>query len=218
MKFWRILIVLLVLVALGLMAAKAIFDWSPLRAVHPGIVAFQSRPDVNRFHLPLAYSALGALFTLFVSGVMVLYLLPNQIGRTAKAFSGSWAGTLRLALLGLLSALLVGAAGISSTLAMGTIPLTLFLGMVLFLSSMFGFFALAYQVGRTLLGRAGWSLSPISSLFLGELILFPLVYLPVAGIAVIIILTSLGLGATIATRFGSGRPWSLISLNEEGNE
>ena len=220
MKFWRILIFIFLLVAFGLLISAAIFNWNSLQVFRPAHPDWQgSAFDASRLRLGTPISILAALFTLYVTGVMVLFIFPDRMATMAKAFSHSWVRLLRLTLLGLLAGLLVVIAGVSSALAMGTFPLSLFLGMVLFLGGLLGSVALAYQIGRSLLVRAGWrDLSPLVALLLGELLLFPLMNIPVVGFLVILLLMCLGLGVTIATRFGSGHPWSLISFTEEGKE
>lgn len=219
MKLWRMVILILVVAALALLVSASIFNWHPMRAIRPAIPQWQ-RPELQFSHFrPSApLGLLGALFTFYLCGVMLLYLFPGHVGRIARAFTRSPGSLLRMGLLGLLVGLLVAIAGLSSALAMSTFPLTLFLGMGLFLGSLLGMIALAYQIGRTLLERAGCQASPLVALLLGEMITFALLVLPVAGVVIVLVLASLGLGATIATRFGSGHPWSLISLTEEGKE
>jgi hypothetical protein len=220
MKYWRVLIFILLAAALGLMISAAVFNWASFQVFRPVRPEWQGRlfePNLLRHGTPI--SMLAALFTLYVTGVMLLFIFPERMANMAKAFSHSWGRLLRLTFLGLLAGILVIMAAVSSALAMGTFPLSLFLGAILFLGGLLGSVALAYQVGHSLLFRAGWQrLSPLVALLLGELLLYSLTNIPIVGLIMLVIFIFLGLGVTIATRFGSGHPWSLISFTEEGKE
>jgi len=158
-------------------------------------------------------SSIGTLFTVGISGILALYLVPERVRRVANSFSGNY---LRLAMFGFLIGILVLVVGISSALMIGTFPLTILLIGISFVTGLTGFVALAYAIGRSLLRRAGWQgSSPIYALLLGLLIIVALSWIPVLGLLLFLFFISLGLGAMISSHFGSGEPWTLKSLSEE---
>jgi hypothetical protein len=207
----------LLLAALALLIAAVLFDWNPWPAGATGMT--WPRQRIQAAHLqtpPAAVTLLGALFTIFTSGLILLFVFPARLAVMARSFHRPLARLARLALLGLLAALLTSVAALSASLTMITFALTLFLGIVLSLSILFGSVALAYRLGRFLLDRAAIPASPIWMLLVGEVLLFALVNLPAIGTLAFVFIAALGLGAAISTHFGSGRPWSLITLTEEG--
>jgi len=220
MKTWRFAIIVLLVVSLVLLIMAVLFNWAPfagLRGPHPG-----TRPGsfgVDRFKPGTPLSVFGGLFALYLSGVLLLFIFPDQVKNVSRAFSQPFVGLLRLLAIGLLGSFLLGILGASSSLALGTIPLTILLSLLLFLSVFFGMIALSLSFGRGLLNRAGLnSFSPLVYLLIGLFILYSILNLPYVGLIFLIIIGCLGLGAVIATRFGTGRPWTLKSLSEEGIE
>ncbi len=218
-RFWRALLAGLLLAAIALCVAAMLFQWN---AWPQGTLSGRwqrEHPDVAQIQpLPAPVTILGSFFTMFTSGLILLFLFPQRLSVTARAFHRPPLTLLRLGLLGLLAGLLVSVAALSASLTMLTFALTVFLSMVLLLGILYGAVALAYRLGQFLLSRAGLGASPISMLLVGQTLLFALINLPGAGILALIIVSALGLGAAIYTHFGSGRPWSLISLREEGKE
>jgi hypothetical protein len=221
MKAWRLVIVLLVLIALGLMAASVFFNLGPwnylfrFRSVlHPGQIP--TPLPRAKIETPQALNVFGGLIGLYFSGVIMIFLFPNQINYVGKALAQNPAGLTRLFAIGFLTILLLAIVGASSALAVGTFPMVLFISGILFIGIFLGGVALAYRLGRFLLARAGWgNISPLYPLFLGQLLLYSLFNLSFVGIIFLVLIVSLGLGAAIATRFGTGQPWSLKSLSEE---
>lgn len=219
MNRWKYLTIGLILASLAALVLIVIFQVSPWQWIRQAVPAWQGRPAVHNdlgFSRPV--TMLGALLTLYLSGIVLVFLFPAHINRVSRTFSGSLASWLRLAALGLLASLLVMAAGVGSAFNIITFPVTFFLGGMLFLSVLVGTVGLAYAVGRGLLVKSGWQLSPLVALLLGDVLVFAATNLPWVGAATTVLITTLGLGAAIASRFGSGRSWSLNSLIEDGKE
>jgi hypothetical protein len=130
--------------------------------------------------------------------------------------STGWQRFVRFFAVGVLIMIILSALGLLSLMTVQTMPLPIILGMVFMLSALGGMVALAYQLGKTLLTRAEWSgRSPLLSLALGTLLLFALTNIPYfSGVFLILILLT-GAGMSIATRFGTGKPWNLLPLMEE---
>ena len=218
MNRWRITIVLLIALSIFLILGSAWFEWGPWNAYRDIMESWRPENAYARNYpeVPPILRAVGALFTLFLSGILALFVFPAQVRRMEIAYSSSGIALVRMAILGLLTGILLAAIAISSALTMGTFPLTIILGSVLFLSGFLGVVALAYTLGRILLARADWNyLSPIYALLLGLLILFALGEIPYLGIVLQILFGSLGVGVIIITRFGTGRPWNLSALTED---
>jgi len=216
---WRVLLIVLVLAALGLLTATALLDWNPWTMAGAGARWPRGEFSGAPFQPPPAPVALvGAFFTLFTSGLIVMFLLPERLAETARSFERPAGTVLRVALLGLLAGLLVSVAAMSASLTMTTFVLTIVLSMGLILSAAFGMVALTYHLGRVLLRRAGWMISPVLALLLGNVLIFAFISIPGFGAIALFVIAGIGLGAAIDTRFGTNRPWSLISLTEEGKE
>jgi hypothetical protein len=219
MKRWRLTVIILIVLAAGSLVATA-FLADRFNLVFPFPAYFRSGQIQAEHPIPGALgnliAAVSALFTLGISGILVLYIAPKHIRRVADSFPGN---VLRLTLSGILVGLLVLAVGISSALMIGTFPITILLTGSLFVVTLVGLVSLAYSIGRSLLRRAGWQYgSPVSALLLGSLMLVTLSWIPLLGAILFMIFASLGLGATILSHFGSGEPWTLTSLLEERND
>jgi hypothetical protein len=222
MKIWRLAIIVLLLISAALLVVAIIFNWTPVSGLHgvrPG--AHPGNFGADRFRQAGPLSILGGLFTLYLSGVLLLFIFPERLNHVSKAFAQPVTGLLRLLALGLLGSFLLGILGASSSLALGTIPLTILLGILFFLSVFAGFIAFCLSIGRAMLIRAGLnSISPLVYLLLGLFILYPFVNLPYIGLVFLISIGCLGFGAVITTRFGTGQAWTLKSLSksQEGIE
>lgn len=221
MKTWRFVTFCLILIAIGLISAAVFFNlgpWNYLRNFHSGLRPGQFPGTIQqvRSNTPQALNVFGGLIGIFFSGVIMVFMFPNQIKSVGKALAQKPVELARLFAIGFLSILLLAIVGASSALAVGTFPMVLFIGGLFFIGIFLGGIALAYRLGRFLLVRAGWNnLSPLYPLFLGLLLLYSLINLSFVGIICLVLIASLGLGAAIATRFGTGQPWSLKSLSEE---
>jgi hypothetical protein len=219
MKFRKWMVILSAIVSLGVLIAAS----------------FLSARLASRFSLPFGFdngqlesghpfsgrygtfvSSFGMLFAVGISGILVLYIIPARVRRVADSFSVKLSQLLRLTLLGFLIEVLVVVVGIGSALMIGTFPLTILLVGAAFIIGLVGFISLAYAVGRGMLRSAQWQyISPVYSMLLGLLILLALVPIPVLGGVLFLAFTSLGLGATILSHFGSGDAWTLTPLLEK---
>lgn len=214
---WRILLFGLVLVSLVITTAVAVFNWDPL-------LPMRSNPRWGGEHflsdeskVPSILSVAGGLVTLFLTGVMGLFLFPRRVRVMGTALDAPFTLWLRVTGMGLLGILLAVLMAGGSTLAIGIFPLALLLAFGIFLFALVGALAFIYWLGRTLLQRSGLkTVTPYARLLVGLVILYPPLYLPVAGAVIGLIYICIGLGLAIATRFGSNQPWSLKSLLEEG--
>ena len=166
--------------------------------------------------LPVWASSLGLLITLFLAGVADFYLFPVRVRNMGRALTFGWARLIQMVLLGFGFVLLLLGFGIGAVLARVTFPFTIISAVSAFFLSIWGYLCLVYAFGRSLLRRTGWQAhSPVLSLFLGLLLLLPLVRIPYIGGFFVIFYLSLGLGLVITTHFGSNEPWDLTPLLEE---
>lgn len=223
MNRWRIAIIVTALVSLTILLVATWFGWEPwslFRSLRqewqpePAFFRRLSQPDQTYTFL----SALSVFVTLYLSGILILFLIPARVRHMEQTLAGSGKRLLRLAALGLLAGLLVGVVGLSSAMTITTFPLTFVLLSLLFLSSYVGYIALAYALGHGLFLNAGWgSLSPVYSLFIGLLVLFAFGQIPLLGDFIKIACLALGIGVVISTRFGSGETWNLAPLMEDAS-
>jgi hypothetical protein len=133
-----------------------------------------------------------------------------------QALSASPGSLVRLVALGLLASLFLVVLSLSSALTMGTFPLVILLGGILFFSSFFGYIALSYTLGHALLSKAAWEhLSPVYSFLTGLLVLFAFGQIPYVGLILGALFFMIGIGVVIVTRFGSGYSWNLGPLLED---
>ncbi|HEY48128.1 MAG: hypothetical protein AMJ88_03965 [Anaerolineae bacterium SM23_ 63] len=224
MNRWRILIVALVILALLSMVLSALFfDIAWWRRSLASIGAERAPHKAWRMALLQDVgiranfaSLIANLVTIFLFGVLILYLVPERVRHMAQESSAGWQRVLRFFAVGVLIIVFLGAVGLLSLLTVQTMPLPIILGVVFILSALGGMVTLAYQVGRALLTRAEWSRrSPLLSLALGTLILFALTNVPYLGGVLLILILLTGAGLSIATRFGSGKSWNLLPLMED---
>ena len=224
MNRWRIVIVALVILALLSMVLSALFfDIAWWRRSLASIGTERAPHKAWRLALlqdvgvraNLA-SLVANLVTIFIFGVLILYLAPDRIRYMAQESSISWQRIFRFFAVGVFVIVVLGALGLLSLLTVQTMPLPFILVAIFVLSALGGMVTLAYQLGKTMLTRAQWSgRSPLLSLALGTLILFALTNVPYLGSIFLIVVLLTGAGMSIATRFGSGRPWNLLPLMED---
>lgn len=220
MSRWRIITLVLVLLALVLWAALFSLNLRPelVRELPHGILP---APNVLRTQEPLAglppWAASLALFiTLFLAGVGNLYVFPRRVRCMADLLNSGWKRLLTLALLGLGFGLLLVVFAIGAALARVTFPFTILALFVLLFLAVWGFLAVAYVAGEQLLRKAGWARSsPVVGVGLGLLLLLPLARIPFVGAIFTLFYMGLGFGLVIATHFGSNEAWSLNPLLEE---
>lgn len=224
MKRWRMMVVIIALAAVLIMFVSALLSdltwWSrPL-----GSMSMVRTPH-RAWRLALVQDAgiqvniavlLAGLVTQFMAGVLVLYLVPRRVHHMAHAIAVGWRQLLRYLVVGILLAIVLAVVGLLSILALHTMPLLIILAMFFFLASLGGVVALTYQLGRVLLSQAGWSEgSPLKSLALGTSIIYAITRIPFFGWVVLVLLWLTGVGVAVATRLGSGKPWSLLPLMED---
>jgi hypothetical protein len=205
-----------------IVASALLFEWGPLWQAWRGPLAM--RPvgtwltEAPAPLEPLQRVGLqsAGLVSQFLLAVLVAYAVPRHVRRIADSLTrGSWAAARFLAI-GALLAVGLTVMGLLAALSEHTFPLTFVLAVAFFLAAVAGVVALAYQVGRVLLARAGWAArSPLAGLALGTLILYALTRVPYFGLVVLIVLSLTGAGAALSTRFGSRERWSLSPLVEE---
>jgi hypothetical protein len=175
-----------------------------------------ARPSVDRSHfdVPSWLTPVASFATLLLAGCVCLYLTPARIGRMRAALGTSWRRWLQVLLTGLAFLLMGVALGFSASLSRLTFPITVLSGASLFVLCLWGYVTVAYSVGSAVMHRVHWRASPLGALFLGLLILQPLVHIPLLLPVTILSLAGLSLGVVITTRFGSNDPWSLNPLLE----
>jgi hypothetical protein len=224
MNRWRIVIVALVILALLAMVLSALFfDIAWWRQSLASIGAERAPHKAWRLALlqdvgvRANFASLFAnLVTMYLFGVLILYLAPDRVRHMSQESSTGWQRVLKYFTVGVLVIVLMGAVSLLSLLTVQTMPLSIILGAVFLLSALGGMVILAYQLGKSMLIRAEWSgRSPLLSLALGTLILFALTNIPYLGGIFLIIVLLTGAGMSIATRFGSGKPWNLLPLMED---
>jgi hypothetical protein len=224
MNRWRIVVVTLVVLAiLSMVLSVLFFDLAWWRRSLASLSSAQAPHRAWRLEIfqdagvRANFATLIASFvTQFLLGVLILYLVPDRVRNMAQNLSRGWQQVLKFFAAGVLMVVILGAVGLLSILAVHTMPLPFILLGILFLASLSGLAALAYQLGFAMLTQAGWtSRSPITSLALGTLILFALTNAPYLGTIFLIIVLLTGAGMAIATRFGSGKPWNLLPLMED---
>jgi len=219
MTRWRILIVVLILLAIVSLFLFVGQEWrDALFTGFPHGAGQSTLPSVvndSLAELPTWVSSLATLVTFFLFGAANFYLFPARVRNLQAALTVSWMRSFHITLAGLAFGLLFVLAAISASLARTTFPLTVLTVLALFVLALWGYLALAYALGRSLLRKADWSASPFAALALGLLLLHALIFAPFAGIVFAFLSIGAGLGAVITTRFGSMQPWDLNLLLED---
>jgi len=219
MKFKKWTVILTAVIALGVLIATSLLS-TRLTLRFPMLPSFGlGQLEADRLFADrhrTFVSSFGLLFALGLGGILILYLIPGRVRGVADAFSRKPGRWLRLILLGFLIEVLVVIAGFGSALKIGTFLLTILLMGAAFIVGLVGFISLAYALGRGLLRSAQWkNVSPVFSMLLGLAILLAFTPIPILGAILFLVFSSLGLGATILSHFGSGTPWTLNPLSEE---
>jgi len=222
MTRWRVLIVALILLAilsLFLFVGQAWRDSLSSGFRHDtGQSPLPSAVSDSLAELPIWLSPLATFATLLLFGVANFYLFPARVRNLQTALTVSWMRSFHITLAGLAFSLLFVLTAISASLSRATFPLTVLAALVVFVLVLWGYLALAYALGRSLLRKADGSASPLAALALGLLLLHALIHLPFAGIAFALLSIGAGLGVVITTRFGSMQPWDLNLLLEDKKE
>ncbi len=168
---------------------------------------------------PTGFNGLGMMFlglcALITVGAITAFIAPMRLRTLQQSLYFSWRNLALLTLVGLLgygfSLLLV----FILTTMVTAIPFAAVVVLMVAAATLFGFVSVIFALGRWLRTKLALSLpSPVLDIVLGMALVFPLGLLPVAGWPIILILTSLGFGAFLMTKAGSGEPWSLLPLQE----
>lgn len=218
MNLSRMVVILILVACIALIAAQGIWEWRGVDLRSMTSSSWGERPQFEEIEAgtsPLA-RGLAVLLTQFISGTLLLYLFTPQIGGMHAALQARLGRQVRILLLGLVAGALLASLIFSAAMAVTTFPLSFLIAGALFAITYIGFVAVAYALGERLLGLAGWAHhSPVFALLAGLLLVHGAGSIPYLGIAVKIIAGGFGLGVTIATRFGTGKRWSLSVLTQE---
>jgi len=216
MMKWRVLVIILIAASLALIIGASIYHWNPWTSLPDRGVIHPGPPfPLQRNNAPALVKILASFFATFMSSVIVLYLFPRQIYRMSITFFPT-SEILRQILLGFLFFILIGIAAISATLSFFTVPLSIGLVILVFVSSFLGVTAFSLNLGRWLMDHAGWIGNPLPlTLGLGLVIFYALFDLPFIGIFFLVVIACIGLGATVSTRFGTDQSWNINSFIEE---
>lgn len=218
MKLKKYLFLLLLVLVIGGLVTFAVLDIKPLSMPYQYdfntrrlMVAEQVHEDIPAF-----LSIPAGLFTLYMVHLIVAYLVPQRVRRMAEILANTRRTWLQIVLLGMAAGIVLVAISLSAVVGAGTFPYAILLIFVSLISSTLGGTPILLQVGHAILRQTGWkTASPHLEIFIGTLVAFALFSIPFAGIVFLILYSSLSLGLTVVTRFGSGRPWSLNTLIQE---
>lgn len=222
-----------ILVSLGLIALSII--WGGYEEVMRGVFLhhgfglfpFQGAVFVFGRHLPGwqgVISVLGAYLFVFLSGMVMMFLIPHQIGTVYSAFIPAnrrrgwktWLFFFGVGILSLLALALLSGLGLVTDAAF---PLPLFMLALLLLVIWIGLITFGLVIGTGLSRLAGSQhAGPLGELALGLLVVFALGRLPFVGWLFTLLMITLSLGAAIATHLGSGRHWSLSELKQSSTQ
>ncbi len=224
MTRWRWVVGTAVVVAVLLVLASALlFDWHwpwipwrlPTAGRTPLAALAAAGGPVDR-PLDRLAAEVASLLAQYLAGVMMLFLVPHRMRRMLRAIALGPRELLRFLAIGLLLTAGLAAVGVLAMLSVHLLPLPFLLLAGLFAASLAGCVALAYALGHALLAKGGWSgRAPLWPLAMGTLVLFALTRVPFLGMLVLIVTGLTGAGVAVATRFGSGEPWSLTPLLED---
>ena len=220
-----LLLILLVLISLAIILLSS-FATGPLTVgflpLRPGGLPREFGPwpfdRVGPFgrHIPGLrgiVSALASYCFLFLASALALYAFPRQLRVARDALGGGFREGLRFIGTGVLSALAIAALTALGAFAFVSFPISILLASVLLLAFWAGMVAISLALGRNVNRWVGLAhSSPLLDLAIGTLIVFTLGRIPIAGWVVVAILGAVSLGVIVATRFGTGGPWSLAAF------
>ena len=216
---------------------------SPIRSVRQGettggpqqpIISFPTRRgDVTELRVNLRpraalltpfgiYSSGGAGFGLVIlsfgilllGSIVTMYMAPQRLRVVRDAVTVSWQQRARLGGVGLLAYLSGFLLTVVLTSLVIGVPVAALLLLVLVLGVFLGFVAVSLAIGGWLTECLNLAArNPVVHMAVGILLLFPLGLIPLLGWALVLIISSLGFGAILATKFGSEEGWSLDPLS-----
>jgi hypothetical protein len=211
MTIWRATVFVIGMVSISLI----ILNPQDLSRI-PGFPAHVIRGWQGVGQVPPAVAGLAMFLAQFLSGLVVLYVIPGRVAGMASALRGGWSAWLRFLTVGVLFGVLLAGVGLLAVLAVHTFPLSIILAAIFSLSAFSGSVSLAYALGRWLARKAAWAEDrPAAQYGLGLLLLFALTRLPWIGIVFLAAIWLTGAGTAVATHFGSGQAWSLAPLLAE---
>jgi hypothetical protein len=184
----------------------------------PGVVFIFGR------HLPGwlgVLTVIGAYLFLYISGLIVFFLIPRQMGVMRNAFlpaqaRAGWKNWLFFLGVGILSLLALSLLSALGLLTAAAFPLPLFLLALLLLVVWIGLINFGLVIGAGIHKLAGaQQAAPLGELALGLLVVFALGRLPFVGWLFTLLMAALSLGAVVATRLGFGGMWTLTGLEQE---
>jgi hypothetical protein len=221
MKKWRILLVVMIVLALAvIVGSELLFDkpWSWLDWRNaPGFRGHYLLRNIDMTDIPRRFlMLLAGLTSLVVMGSLIMYAIPHRIRKISEYFVAPSKSLLRHMMSGLLGIMALGTIVVLSTFTVYTFPFSFLILLTLFFSALVGVVGLGYQLGKSLFLRAQWgSQSPLLQMSLGVFIIFATTRIPILGLLILLIVVSLCFGATLSTHFGSGKAWTLRPLLEE---
>ncbi|NIM96249.1 MAG: hypothetical protein GTO18_21335 [Anaerolineales bacterium] len=221
MTKWRLLIFALIFLSLVVLIGSelvierpwSLIPWSEQSRLGQRLQAIQAGDVDTTQRVLMSFAVLTANF--IVSG-LILYIAPKRIELLSDRFSEGSRRLWRYLVIGFLGTVGLVGIGVLASLSPYTFPVVVFIFLGLYLSALIGITAFNYQLGFELFERAGWSgLFPLIRLGLGTLIIYAAIRIPFFGLLVLLVIWSLGVGASLRTRWGSGKRWTLEALVEE---
>ena len=151
---------------------------------------------------------------LLLGSIITMYLAPQRLRVVRDAVTASWQQRVRLGSVGLLAHL----SGFLLTVVLTTLVIGIPVAALLILASVLGVFlglvAVSLTIGGWLAARLNLTAkNPVVHMIVGILLLFPLGLIPLLGWALVLLISSLGFGAILVTKFGSEEGWSLDPLS-----
>ena len=160
--------------------------------------------------------ALAGLLSQYLVGVLVLFTIPRPVRRLSEALEGGTRPLVRFLLTGVLLAAALVPLILLTAFYVHLFPFPIVLVFAYLMAALGGVVALEYEIGRDLLRRAGWpEASPLAALALGCGLVFAATRIPYLGPYLLALAWLTGAGLVVATRLGSGKPWSLAALRED---
>lgn len=180
-----------------------------------GVSASSPTPTVVR---PLALPRAGldgmalylaTLVAMVGSGLVVLLLAPERVAQLSSVLNGGPARLARLLAIGAVAYVGAVALGVLLVVIVTGVPLAMALAVVVSVATILGVAGLAVALGSRLLAWARLRRRRAALEFLvGMLVLAPMAAVPLVGWLFAFIMASLGLGATLITRFGVNNPFA----------
>ncbi|HET7010699.1 MAG TPA: hypothetical protein VFI11_07995 [Anaerolineales bacterium] len=160
--------------------------------------------------------SLAGLLSQYLVGVLILFTVPRHVRRLSEALKGGTRPLLRFLVTGILLAAALVALVLLTAFYVHLFPLPIVLVFTYLLAALGGVVAIEYEVGRDLLRRGGWpQASPLLALAVGCVLVFAATRIPYLGPYLLALAWMTGAGLVLATRLGSGGPWSLAALRED---